>query len=128
LRTFAQATSDGKTYGGRVTPGSRAAAVLEAVLMEVEPPRASNGSLEILGAWTEEPATICVVYQGWWYPRIVGLRQHIGSTDWPLETVVLNILTYGLDEPLGTRVNILEPDENGVMWWTGTSPESWVRY
>lgn len=62
------------------------------------------------------------------YPGIVGLRQHIGSTDWPLETAVLNILTYGLDEPLGSRADTLEPDENGVMWWTGTPPESWVRY
>lgn len=88
----------------------------------------SNGSLQILGAWTEEPDTICVVYQGWWYPGIVGLRQHIGATDWPLETAVLNILTCGLDEPLGSRVNTLKPDEYGVMWWTGTPPDSWVRY
>lgn len=102
--------------------------MLEGVLLGVEPPRVSNGSLQILGAWTEEPDTICVVYQGCWYPRIVGLRQHIGATDWPLETAVLNILTCGLDEPLGSRVNTLRPDEYGVMWWTGTPPESWVRY
>lgn len=111
-----------------MTQGSRAAAVLEAVLRGVEPPRASNGNLQILGAWTEEPDTICVVHRGWWHPGIVGLRQHIGSPDWPLETVVLNILTYCLDEPLGTRVDTLVPDENGIMWWTGTSPGSWVRY
>lgn len=79
--------------------------MLEAVLTHVEPPRASNGNLRILGAWTEEPQAVCVVYQGWWYPGIVGLRQHTGSTDWPLENVVLNILTYDLGEPLGTLVD-----------------------
>lgn len=102
--------------------------MLEAVLTNVEPPRTSNGNLRILGAWTEEPDTICVVYRGWWYPSIVGFRQHIGSADWPLETVVLNILTYDLGEPLGTLVDTLEPDDHGVMWWRGTPPESWVHY
>ncbi|HEX6875650.1 MAG TPA: hypothetical protein VF165_08330 [Nocardioidaceae bacterium] len=111
-----------------MTHRSRAATVLEAVLMGVELPSARNGNLQILGAWTEEPDTICVVYQGWWYPGIVGLRQHIGSTDWPMETVVLNILTEDLGEPLGSLVHSLEPDEHGVMWWSGTSPGSWTRY
>lgn len=128
LRTFSQPHGRGHTYSGRVSERSRAAAVLEAVLMGVEPPRASNGHLRILGAWIEEPDTICVVYRGWWYPGTVGLRQHIGSTDWPVETVVLNILTYDLGEPLGSLVDTLEPDDHGVMWWSGTSTGSWVRY
>lgn len=103
--------------------------MLEAVLLGVDPPRASNGNLQILGAWVEGPETICVVYRGWWYPGTVGLRQHVGSTDWPVETAVLNILTYDLDEPLGGAVvDSLEPDGHGVMWWSGTSPDSWIRY
>jgi hypothetical protein len=71
---------------------------------------------------------ICVVYQGWWYPGLLGLRQHIGSRDWPVDTVVLNILSEDLGEPLGSLVDSLEPDEHGVMWWSGTSPSSWTRY
>lgn len=102
--------------------------MLEAVLVGVEPPRASDGNLQILGAWTEEPATICIVYRGWWYPGTIGLRQHIGPTDWPVEIVVLNILTYDLGEPLGSAVDSLEPDDHGVMWWSGISPGSWARY
>lgn len=111
-----------------MTQGSRAADTLEGVLRNVEPPRASNGNLRILGAWTENPETMCVVYQGWWYPGILGLRRHVGSTNWPLETAVLNILTYDLGEPLGSLVDALEPDEHGVMWWTGTPSASWVCY
>ena len=102
--------------------------MLEAVLIRVQPPTEGNGHLHILGAWVEGPDTICVVYEGWWYPGIVGLRQNTGSPDWPLETVVLNILTYDLGEPLGLVTDTLQADEHGVMWWTGTPARSWRRY
>lgn len=127
LRTFAQATY-GQDVRGPIDPKDLAPPpCFEAVVTGAYPSRASNGNLQILGARTEEPDTICVVYQGWWFPGILGLRQHIGPTDWPLETVALNIVAYGLDEPLGSRVDTLEPDENGVMWWTGTPSGSWAR-
>jgi hypothetical protein len=109
-----------------VTQGSRAAAALEGVLKRVEPPRTVNGNLRILGAWTEGPETICIIYEGWWHPGTIGLRREIES-DWPLESVVLNILTADLGEPIGPSVDT-DPDEHGVTWWTGAPPQWRVRY
>ena len=85
-----------------------------------------NGNLRVLGTWTEEPDVIRIVYQGWWHPRTVGLRRQIES-DWPLEAVVLYILTSELGESW-VPAETLESDEHGVLWWTGDTPGNRVQY
>ena len=109
-----------------MTEASRAAQVLEAVREGIEPPQAHNGYLRLLDSWTEGEDTICVVYEGWWYPGTLGLRRNV-EANVPAQHVVEDILSGDLGEPLGGLVDALVPDDNGVMWWEGNPPE-WRHY
>ena len=45
---------------------SRAEQVLAAVVNRFPAPSDDNGHLRLVGAWTDGPDTVCVVYEGWW--------------------------------------------------------------
>lgn len=110
-----------------MTTTSRAAEALTAVLSGVFPPSEDNGQLRVLNSWTEDDEVICVVYQGWWFEGLLGLRRRIDD-DLPLDVVVLQIVASELGEPVGRMVEGVEPDSDGITWWEGEPREWWPRY
>lgn len=102
---------------------SRAKQVLDIVLAELPSLREPT---ELVDSWTEGPTVLCLVYRQSLYDCTLGLRREV-EDDWTLEGVADEILTCELDEPLGSMIDTLQPDEHGVMWWTGNLPEWKVR-
>ena len=98
---------------------SRAQQVLEAVLRHVpqlDPPTT------ILDSWTEGDDVFCLVYRQDRYDWPLGLRRSV-TPEWTIDGLVFEVLTCELEEPLGSLMSALEPDDRGVMWWSGNPPE-----
>ena len=77
---------------------------------------------EVVDSWTEGPSVLCLVYRQRGYRYTLGLRREV-EDDWTLEGLADEILTCELDEPLGSMIDTLQPDDQGVMWWSGNLPE-----
>ncbi len=105
-----------------MTEASRPAQVLEAVQRGSSRLAPITATCASSTPWAEGEDTICVVYEGWWYPGTLGLRRKV-EANVPVEHVVEDMLSGDLGEPLGSLVDTLVLDDNGVMWWEGNPPE-----
>lgn len=83
----------------------------------------ANPPIELVDSWTEGDDVFCLVYrQPEHYDGTLGLRRVV-EDDWTIDGVVGQVMDGELGEPLGGLVNTLQPDEGGVMWWSGDLPE-----
>jgi hypothetical protein len=81
-------------------------------------------SVEVLAAWVEGGDALCIVYQYPYYQGVLGLRAAI-DTDMHMygepvsdpESFGRDIADFQIGEPLGTVVDRLRLDDNGVSWW-----------
>lgn len=104
---------------------SRAEQVLALVLTGLAArPDTSDFVTHVERSWTEGDDVLCLVYrQPRWYGDLtIGLRRTV-EPDWSIDGVADEVLVGELDEPLGSMFDTLEPDEDGVMWWSGNLPE-----
>lgn len=105
---------------------SRAQRLLAEILRLFPEPDEANGQARLIDLWAEGPNVICVVYEGWWFPGTLGLRRRLEPhlEDWQ---ELANILDGELGEPVGTPVEGVLADEEGITWWEGDRPE-WRSY
>lgn len=91
-------------------------------------PDTSEFTTHVERSWTEGDDVLCLVYRQprWYGDLVIGLRRSIES-DWTIDGVADEVLNGELHEPLGTIYATLEPDDEGVMWWSGNLPEWKVR-
>ena len=106
-----------------VNRSSRAEEALSRVLAQVGS-LDREWAIEVEAAWTEADDVLCLVYRqpGMYGNVTLGLRRTV-EADWTIDGVVEEILVGELSEPLGSLYDTLQPDADGVMWWTGNLPE-----
>jgi hypothetical protein len=106
-----------------VEPGSVewAHAALFACVTRLPSSLTEGKSVEVLAAWLEGAAALCVVYQYPYYEGVLGRRQAFATDMYgePLsdpESYGRDVADYQIGEPLGTAVGWLRVDDHGVRW------------
>jgi hypothetical protein len=107
---------------------TRSEQVLASVLSSLSAWGRTEFRTEVQKSWTEGDAILCIVYrQPDMYPTLrLGLRRTI-EADWTVAGIADEIVSCEIGEPLGSLYDTLQPDAEGVMWWTGNLPEWRVR-
>lgn len=100
-----------------------ARAALDACLAQLPADTIAYGkSVNVLSAWTEGGTAFCVVYRYQCFDGVLGLRRTFdedmyGETPEDPRDFGCDVAIYDIGEPLGTVVDRLRVDQDGVHWW-----------
>ncbi|WP_380162707.1 hypothetical protein [Kineococcus sp. R86509] len=91
----------------------------------------TGGQVQVVRSWTSVHGghpVLHVVYRHPWWDFTTGLRRHLDEVEhYPLNLPVPDIdlavdladdiVTSDIEEPLGSVLESMVPDEDGVWWW-----------